>query len=273
MPRPLRYLLVTLSVLAAPFVLAFLYGIWLGLTGQLPPPEAGVFPDETASTAREQRPAEAPPAPPPPVPAEEPTASPVPEAWLDAETAHLDLQRRGWVRVEDGEPVVDADAFSRVPVEHALALYETYRAAGDDFGGLRMFVFAAYASLPPAPRREFVERTGAVTPRTFFVERGWRGDYTRLVYYHDDGELYVDALEAYARVLEDEEMIRTLRAVDALLVDDDADGEWRIRVRHKLGHFEPRVLRAMHDAVDDAFFGQRRYLRAELLELAEERSR
>ena len=196
----------------------------------------------------------------------------MPEAWLDTSTALLDLQRRGWVGVENGVPVIDPDAFAAVPAEHAIALYETYREGGDDFDGVRMLLFAAFANLPPAARREFVERTDAVAPTTFFVERGWRGAYTDLVYFHDDGEMYVDALEAYARVLEDEEMIRTLRAMDALLVDDDGDGDWRIRVRHKLGHFEPRVLRAMHDAVDDALLGHRRYLRAELLELAEERS-
>jgi hypothetical protein len=272
MPRPLRYLLVAASVIAAPFLLAFLYGIWPGLTGQLPAPEAGaqeVSEEEAAGTLAS---APAPAIAAPPAVGESAAAGAVPAAWLDPTTALRDLMRRGWLRVENGVPVTEATAFAGVPVDHAVALHETYAAAGDEMAGFRMLVFAAFASLPPTARREFLERTGAVTPTTLFVQRGWRGDFTRLVHYHDEGALYVDALESYARVLEDEEMIRTLRAVDALLVDEGADGDWRIRVRQKLGHFEPRVLRAMHDAVDDALLGHRRYLRAELMELAEERS-
>jgi len=276
MPRPVRYLLIVLALAASPFIVGFGYGIWLGLTGEAPARQAPQSTAETPAVEKsrlEESPLEESPAPrttvPEAAPSSEGAGTPVPDAWLTADSVGDDLLRRGWLGVQDGRPVVDRAALATAPVSHAAVLYESLREGGREYDGLRMFLFAAFAAYPEPERRAFAEAVGAASPTMAFVPRGWRGEYTRLFAFHDDGPLYVDALEAYARVLTDEEIIRTLRALDALLVDDGADGDWRIRVREKLGHVEPRVLLALRDGVDDALLGHRRYLRRELLEVAE----
>ena len=279
----LKVVIISLALFAASFVVAFGYGIYLGITGQTTtsaadttaenvPGDAGETSDQDApqDTGTESASTSAAGAGTTPAPVQPNPTLPA-EVFTDVRSAVGSLQRRGLLIATERGVEIDRDGFANLELADAIALHEALNDGDSEYTPVRMLMFAGCSLMPDARRRQFADAVGAVHPRKIVTTRIYRGDFANLMHFHDDGAIYVEALQRYASILTDSEIVSALRSFNALLVDEGADGDWRIRVRDKLGHYDADVLMAMHDAVDDAVLGHRRYLRAELAELAADR--
>ena len=196
----------------------------------------------------------------------------IPPGLADDEVAPVLLKTGLW-RVED-EVVGDPASFASLTVEHALRLYEPLAKASGDLETLRILLFAWLSYLPAEERAEFAEAVGAVHSTSFLGERGYRGDFVRLFYMQaDDGDsIYAIAVRRYAAVLESDDVVDALIDFGAVLAEPDVD-IWRIRVQDRMQSFDARTLLALRERIDLFFgLGDRKYLRAELAELAASKS-
>jgi len=84
--------------------------------------------------------------------------------------------------------------------------------------------------------------------------------------------IFAHALRAYAAVLNNAEMTLVLKQYGAYNENEGGDGDWNIRVKSKMKHYDAATLRAMHDAVEPQILGQNRYLRRELMDVIKQKS-
>ncbi len=248
---------------ASMFVLAFVYGMYLGVVE----PDSNQPLNRTASEK-------------PIVSAPEPVRLHLPEP-LDARAAGVWLIQQGYLDIEGEKIRFDAGKFSALHAEDALRIYRAFfnTPNHNDYRTIRLLFFALCAHLPEAERDRFAEQAGAVLPAKlgdhFTSVTGYRGDYLYLMYMYDAGKnkaIFAHALRAYAAVLNNAEMTLVLKQYGAYNENEGGDGDWNIRVKSKMKHYDAATLRAMHDAVEPQILGQNRYLRRELMDVIKQKS-
>ncbi|MEZ5977572.1 MAG: hypothetical protein R3F34_05070 [Planctomycetota bacterium] len=264
----MRRALVILGVVAAiPVVVlggAFVYGMVLGATGRYVPEEANEEPRAESDRAGATTGSE-----------QESTPSDralVPPAELDAAGARDWLLATHVVSVVEGVVVGDRAGFASMAADDAIRVHAALRSGESEFEALRVVVFALFGELPVEARRRFADAVGAVhPPKGSSGERGYFGDFTRLLFHvHGDPDsLHARGVRAFAAVLEDREMVDALKDIGALY-EEPPEGTWRIRVEEKLADFDADTIMAIHDAIGTYLgLGDRKYVRAQLRELAE----
>lgn len=255
MPRTLKIALGIVVLLAAPFIFAFLYGGYLAVTGQ----DYGTEAPASESFSEVDSLAVLPSGPPP-------VALDLPEP-LEGATVVQWLLDNGYLGLAGEQVRYNEKKFTRLRTEDAVALHDGLRKGEvGKYDGVRLLFFALCAHLPTARRDAFAEQAGAVFPRSFNGSvRRYRGDYVGLFYGYGDDPIYGYALRQYAAVLTDREMVQALTMFGAL--HDDGEHGWRIRVQDRLAAFDAPTLQALHDAIDDRFLGDRKYLRRALREM------
>lgn len=273
MPRALKIVLALLAVPVLVLGAGFVHGIYLAATGQYEPreepPEDVAHDPAGAERARDVAPDE-------PATVDDPAVAVgtrrVPASAVDAVTAQEWLAGEGLVRVEDGAVRIDRAKFAALVVDDAVRLHAALRKQGREANATRLLLFAGCAELPLEPRREFARRAGAVHEEGG-DRRGYIGDFTNLFFFQDGDadSIYARAARRYAEVLESDDVTDALIDLGAIIVEP-TDGRWHIRVQSKLDHVDADTLMALHDAIGLFFgLGDRKYLRAQLAEMADEK--
>ncbi|MDF1799302.1 MAG: hypothetical protein P1V81_09020 [Planctomycetota bacterium] len=258
MPRAVKIVLVILALPALLFAGAILYGVYLGLTGQV---------------ARTEEP-------PQPAPIEAPSQADRPRVGslaglpspLDAEAAKDWIEDQGLLRVVDGELVGDAEGFASIPLDDAVALHQALRRGQDKYQGLRLLTFAWLSHLPPEPRLAFANEVGiAFRPDGERFGRAYIGELCGMYFSqtNDPDSIFAQAVRRYCEVIDSDAVIQSLRDFNVIQADPSVD-QWYLRVDQKMQDFDPDTLLAIRDAIDLFFgLGDRKYLRAQLADLAE----
>lgn len=206
---------------------------------------------------------------PQPAPSQAKLPTSVPSDLTTATVATFLVESGLW-RVQDESLVGDAAGFAALALDDAVRLHTLLADGGDELQGVRLNLFAWLAHLPPQTRAAFCEQVGAVHPAGFFTGRVYRGDFMSLFYLqtNDADSIFAVAVRRYAEVLESDAIIDALKQFGAILVEPD-DGTWRLRVESKLKDFDATTLLALRENIDLFFgLGDRKYLRAELADLA-----
>jgi len=261
-----------LALIALPVLFfggVFLYGVYLGLTGQYVPVEEPTGQPALLAPLVEE------PAPPgaagSTVQPGGRTIAPLPSP-LDAEAAKDWLAGQGLLDVVDGEIVGDPGGFASIPLDDAIALHGALRKGQREYEGLRLLTFAWLSHLPPETRLAFADEVGiAFRPDDKLWGRSYIGELTGL-YFSQTGDpdtIYAQAVRRYCEVIESDAVIQSLRDFN-VIQEDPSIGQWHLRVDQKMQDFDPDTLLAIRDAIDTFFgLGDRKYLRAQLADLAE----
>lgn len=265
MPRIPRPLLIALSLPVLLFGGAFLYGAYLGVTGQLePPPAADATPAAADSSALAPESSPGPEAGPPRA------LAPLPEP-LDAKAAANWLAGQRLLWAEGEELRGDSAAFAHLDVKDAAALHHALRRGGKEYAALRLLLFAWCSYLPPAERLEFASDVGiAFRPKGELLSRSYIGELTGLFFMQDGDRdsIFARAVRAYCEVIGDDEVVQALRDF-GVIVEDPSVGEWHMRVDEKMQAFDPDTLLAIREPISLFFgLGDRKYLRERLADLA-----
>ena len=194
-------------------------------------------------------------------------------AELDAAGAQGWILENHLIGLEDGALVEDRSLFQSLSAVDAVRLHAALLAGGSAFEAMRLHFFALCGELPEAERRTFARDTGAVFSGTENEGAGSHlGDFTRLLFLQtsESESVYARAVRDFAAVLEEDEMVHALEDLGAIKIEDSS-ASWTIRVAEKMGDFDPETLGAIRGVIRDELFGDRRYLRMYLADLAEEK--
>ncbi len=251
---------------------AFVYGMYLGATGQYEPRE--VKTEEPAPVVSGEQPALQE----PPVAAEAPATDSVqppsgtaglPDP-LDAASVTTWLNSTRFFYVEGEDVKTDETRLAALSVEQAFQLYDALRAGGKQHQTMRLFFFAAMGELGLAQRAEFAKRVGAVFRQSDQSRlNAYTGDFSNLLFLqtNDSESVYARAVRNYAMVLESKEIVAALIHIGAVQ-EDLARDQWTIRIEHKMQDFDAQTLMSIHERIEPAFFGNRKYLRDQLEDFA-----
>lgn len=272
MPRPLLLLAGAALLVASPFI----YG---GVRVLVDPEYAAQMRARVEANAELEAQAKAEASPTAAAPEAPPT---FPASLPPGATAQWLLDTR-LLRVEAGAIVGDAARFAGFNAADAARLFENLRAHAksapaperENARKLEVTVFAWLSHLPPDPRRAFCDAVGAVHPPSSTTDRGYHGPFTQLFYHQASGpdSIFALAVQRYAAVLSDREVVDALkdfRVIDEALGDDS---RWFLHVDERMQDFAPATLLALRDAISGyTGLGDRKYLRAQLQELAEDKA-
>lgn len=272
MLRPLFIIvLAAASLVVALFMTGFLYTMFTGQQLIEPDPAPPTPPTEELAEQPTPDPRPSDPGLLDPTPSDPPVRIP---AGLTPEGVASTLLELGLWSLVDDELTGDPAAFASLTVDHALRLYEPLANETGDLEALRLHLFAWLSYLPAEERAEFADAVGAVFPTATFFNGPYRGDFVGLFYMQteDPDAIFAVAVRRYAAVFESDAILDALVDFGAVLVEPD-NGTWRIRVEERMQSFDARTLLALRERIDLFFgLGDRKYLRAELADLAASKS-